>query len=73
MAQFIRPKTNRANNKKGKSVKKAADLANAFLRNVLAGDARLERAEEKRQQDKAVNCDRPHHSGNGRITVFRRE
>jgi len=69
----IRPKTNRANNKKGKSVKKAADLANAFLRNVLAGDARLERAEEKRQHDKAVNCDRPHHSGNGRITVWRAE
>ena len=72
MAQIIRTKL-RSNVKRSNAALKSARLADAFLRNVLAGDARKVRAEEKRQHDKAVNCDRPHHSGNGRITVFRRE
>ena len=72
MAQIIRTKL-RSNVKRSNAALKSARLADAFLRNVLANDARLERAEEKRQHDRKVNADRPHHSGNGRITVWRAE
>jgi len=70
--QQIRTKL-RSNVKRSNAALKSARMADAFIKNVLANDARKVRAEEKRQHDKAVNCDRPHHSGNGRITVFRRE
>jgi hypothetical protein len=70
--QQIRTKL-RSNVKRSNAALKSARMADAFIKNVLANDARKVRAEEKRQHDREVNKTRDHHSGNGRITVWRAE
>ena len=62
----------RSNVKRSNAVTKAARMADVFMRATLAGDRKREARAERTAYDLEVNCDRPHHSGNGRITVFRR-
>ena len=62
----------RSNVKRSNAVTKAARMADVFMRAVTADDRKREARAEARAYDREVNCDRPHHSGNGRITVFRR-
>jgi hypothetical protein len=70
--QIIRTKL-RSNVKKSHATLKASRMADAFMRNVLANDARRERQAEARKADRELNSTvREHHSGNGRITVWRR-
>ena len=72
MTQHIRTKL-RSNVKKSNATLKASRIADAFMRNVLANDARRERQAEDRKADRELNSKvREHHSGNGRITVWRR-
>ena len=62
----------RSNVKRSNNVRKASRMADVFMRAVTADDRKREARAEARAYDREVNCDRPHHSGNGRITVFRR-
>ena len=62
----------RSASKKSNSVRKAERMADTFMRAVYREDRQREARAEARAYDREVNCDRPHHSGNGRITVFRR-
>ena len=62
----------RSNVKRSNNVRKASRMADVFMRAVTADDRKREARAEMRAYDREVNCDRPHHSGNGRITVFRR-
>ena len=63
----------RSASKKSNSVRKSERMADVFMRSVYREDRRREARAEARAYDREVNCDRPHHSGNGRITVWRRE
>ena len=64
----------RSNVKKSHATLKASRMADAFMRNVLANDARRVRRAEDREADRVLNSTvREHHSGNGRITVWKRE
>ena len=70
--QIIRTKL-RSNVKKSHATLKASRMADAFMRNVLANDARRVRQAEAREAARVLNSTvREHHSGNGRITVWRR-
>ena len=63
----------RSSVKKYLSVKKSERMAAAFLRHVYQGDRQREARAEFRAYDRQVNKTRDHHTGDGRITVFRRE
>ena len=62
----------RSASKKSNSVRKAERMADTFMRAVYREDHKREARAEMRAYDREVNCDRPHHSGNGRSTVWRR-
>ena len=62
----------RSNVKRSNAVTKAARMADVFMRAVTREDRQREARAEARAYDREVNCDRPHHSGDGRITVIRR-
>ena len=71
MAHFIRTRL-RSNVKRSNNVRKASAMADVFMRAVYRDDRkRLARA-ERADYDREVNKVRDHHSGNGRITVWRR-
>lgn len=63
----------RSNVKRSNSVRKSRRMAEVFMRAVTREDHKREARAEARAYDREVNCDRPHHSGDGRITVWRRE
>ena len=63
----------RSNVKRSNNVRKSRRMAEVFMRAVLRDDRKREARAEARAYDREVNCDRPHHSGDGRITVWRRE
>ena len=62
----------RSASKKSASCRKAERMADTFMRAVYREDRQREARAERTAYDREVNCDRPHHSGNGRITVWRR-
>ena len=62
----------RSNVKRSNAVTKSRRMADVFMRAVTREDRQREARAEARAYDREVNTDRPHHSGNGRITVFRR-
>ena len=71
--QVIRTRL-RSNVKRSNAVRKSDRMSDVFMRHVLANDARRVRRAEDREADRALNSTvREHHSGNGRITVWRRE
>ena len=62
----------RSASKKSNSVRKSERMADVFMRAVYREDRQREARAERKAYDREVNCDRPHHSGDGRITVIRR-
>jgi len=63
----------RSNVKRSSNVRKASRMADVFMRAVTADDRKREARAERAEHDREVNKRRPHHSGDGRITVWRRQ
>ena len=63
----------RSNVKRSNAVTKARRMAEGFMRATLAEDRKREARAERTAYDREVNKRRDHHSGDGRITVLRRE
>lgn len=63
----------RSNVKRSNAVRKSQRMAEVFMRATLAEDRKREARAERAEHDREVNKRRPHHSGDGRITVWRRE
>ena len=63
----------RSASKKSASCRKAERMADVFMRAVYREDRQREARAERTAYDREVNKAREHHSGNGRITVWRRE
>ena len=70
--QVIRTRL-RSNVKRSNAVRKSDRMADVFMRAVLRDDRKREARAEARAYDREVNKAREHHSGNGRITVWRGE
>ena len=62
----------RSNVKRSNAVRKSRRMAEVFMRATLAEDHKREARAERAEHDREVNKRRPHHSGDGRITVWRR-
>ena len=69
----FRTKEQRSANKKGRSIHRARRMEDAILSGMARVLVRRERRAEARAADREVNRTRSHHSGDGRITVWRRE
>ena len=62
----------RSNVKRSTAARKSERMAEVFMRAVLRDDRKREARAERDAYDREVNKRRPHHSGDGRITVIRR-